>query len=432
MELLRTVLLWFAATWPYELVVRFIAMYPIMTSLTWIVSSLIFYRRNESSPQLADEAEEYAPFVSVLVAAYCEEAVIERTVRALLAIDYPNKEIVIVDDGSTDRTCEILRPYAEFGQIRLIRKLENEGKAMALNDAIPVLRGEIVLIVDADIQPRPDILQHIVPHFRSGRVAAVTGNPQVANTTTLLAKMQATEFASIVSVLRRAQRVWGRVLTVSGAVAAFRKTAMVDVGLFDPDMATEDIALSWKLQRRYYDIRYEPRAVVAMQVPETLGALWRQRKRWGLGLVQVLRRHAGMFKDLRTRRLWPVYIEACLSILWAYAAVSMAGFWALSYAIGLEPLGASPIPNFWGMVIATLALVQLGVGVWLDNHYNPRVARYYFWAAMYPLFYWLLMTLVTVVATPRGIFGQRERAVRWRTPRVASRAGEAQHETSAA
>ena len=146
----------------------------------------------------------------------------------------------------------------------------NEGKAMALNDAIPMTRGEIVCIVDADIQPRPDTLRHLVGHFRHGRVAAVAGNPQVTNTGSLLAKVQATEFASIVSVLRRAQRVWGRILTVSGAICAFRKSAMVDVGLFDPEMATEDIALTWKLQRRFYDVRYEPRAVVAMQVPETL------------------------------------------------------------------------------------------------------------------------------------------------------------------
>jgi biofilm PGA synthesis N-glycosyltransferase PgaC len=154
---------------------------------------------------------------------------------------------------------------------------------MALNDAIPVTRGEIIVIVDADIRPRPDVLRHMVGHFRDGRVAAVAGNPQVANTRTLLAKVQATEFASIVSVLRRAQRVWGRILTVSGALCAFRKAAIVDVGLFDPDKVTEDIALSWKLQRRFYDIRYEPRAVCAMQVPETFRGLWNQRTRWARG-----------------------------------------------------------------------------------------------------------------------------------------------------
>ena len=385
----------------------------------WTLTSLIFYRRNERDP-LVPDVDAKLPFVSVVVAAYCEEAVIERTLSALLAMDYPRFEIVVVDDGSTDRTAEIVRPYVEGGRVRLVEKRINEGKAMALNDAIPVLRGEIVTIVDADIQPGPDTLRHLVTHFRHGRVAAVAGNPQVTNTASLLAKVQATEFASIVSVLRRAQRVWGRILTVSGAICAFRKGAMVDVGLFDPEMATEDIALTWKLQRRFYDVRYEPRAVVSMQVPETFRGLYTQRKRWATGLAQVLHHNVPMFLDWRTRRLWPVFIEAILSVAWAYTAVTMIAFWAISYSVGLQPLGANPLPNFWGMVIATVALVQLAVGVWLERHYNRRIGRFYLWAAMYPLFYWMLTLVITVTATPRALLGRaspRARALEHRAHR---------------
>jgi poly-beta-1,6-N-acetyl-D-glucosamine synthase len=415
---LETVLQWIAVTPLYTLALGFVAGYPIVTGVMWTLTSLIFYTRNERQP-LPPQPESQLPFVSVIVAAYCEEAVIERTLASLLALDYPRYEIIVVDDGSTDRTVEILGPYAADGRIRLLEKRQNEGKAMALNDAIPIARGDIVTIVDADIQPQPNTLRHLVTHFRHGRVAAVAGNPQVTNTSSLLAKMQATEFASIVSVLRRAQRVWGRILTVSGAVCAFRKSAMVDVGLFDPEMATEDIALTWKLQRRFYDVRYEPRAVVAMQVPETLTGLYRQRKRWATGLAQVLRRNAAMLGDWRTRRLWPVFGEAVLSVAWAYTAVGMIGFWILSYAVGLKPLGANPVPNFWGMVIATVALVQLGVGVWLDRHYNRRVGKFYLWAAMYPLFYWMLMLVITVIATPGALIGRRGRTSHWKTERVA-------------
>jgi len=417
-QTLELVLQWFAGTTPYRLALSFVAGYPIITGVMWTLTSLIFYKRNERDLP-PPEPDASLPFVSVLVAAYCEEAVIEGTVGALLALDYPRYEIVVVDDGSTDRTPELLRAYAADGRIRLVEKRFNEGKAMALNDAIPVLRGDIVTIVDADIQPQPDTLRHLAGHFRHGRVAAVAGNPQVVNTASLLAKVQASEFASIVSVLRRAQRVWGRILTVSGAICAFRKGAIVDVGLFDPDMATEDIALTWKLQRRFYDVRYEPRAVVAMQVPETLRGLYVQRKRWATGLAQVLHRNASMFGDWRTRRLWPVFIEAIVSVMWAYTAVTMIGFWALSYAIGLAPLGANPLPNFWGMVIATVALVQLGVGLWLDRHYNPSVGRFYLWAAMYPLFYWMLMLVITVTATPAALLGRRRRTTHWKTERVA-------------
>jgi biofilm PGA synthesis N-glycosyltransferase PgaC len=417
---LAAVLAWIAETPPYTVALGFVAAYPIATGVMWTLTAVIFYRRNEREPRPAGDDE--LPFVSIVVAAYCEEAVIEGTLASLLALDYPSYEIVVVDDGSPDRTAELVRRSVDHEDVcvRLLEKRVNEGKAMALNDAIPVVRGDIVVIIDADIQPRPEVLRYLVEHFRHGRVAAVAGNPQVANTRSLLAKMQATEFASIVSVLRRAQRVWGRILTVSGAVCAFRRGAMVDVGLFDPHMATEDIAISWKLQRRFYDIRYEPRAVCAMQVPETLPALWRQRKRWAKGLAQVLRAHADLFLDWRTRRMWPVFTEAVCSVLWAYLAVGMIAFWAASYALGLEPLGANPVPNFWGMVIATVALVQLGVGVWLDGRYNRTVGRFYLWAPLYPLFYWMLMLLITVRATPGALLGRRGATTHWHTPRVAA------------
>jgi biofilm PGA synthesis N-glycosyltransferase PgaC len=416
---MAAILQWAAHTPVYHLALGFVAFYPIVTAVMWTITSLIFFRRNERDP--APTPEGALPFVSIVVPAYCEATVIEGTLEALLALDYPEFEIVVVDDASTDRTAELVRRrVVPGGRVRLLEKRVNEGKAMALNDAIPTTRGEIVLIVDADIRPRPDVLRHMVGHFRDGRVAAVAGNPQVANTRTLLAKVQATEFASIVSVLRRAQRVWGRILTVSGAVCAFRKAALVDVNLFDPDKVTEDIAMSWKLQRRYYDIRYEPRAVCAMQVPETLRSLWKQRTRWARGLAQVLRTHRDLPLDWRGRRLWPVFIEAVCSVLWAYATVTLVAFWALSYAAGLAPLGANPVPNFWGMVIATLALVQLAVGIWLDRHYNRGVARYYLWAAIYPMFYWGLLLIVTAVATPAALLGRRRATSHWHTARVRS------------
>jgi poly-beta-1,6-N-acetyl-D-glucosamine synthase len=115
-----------------------------------------------------------------------------------------------------------------------------------------------------------------------------------------------------------------------------------------------------------------------------------------------------------------VFIEAVLSVAWAYTAVTMLCFWALSYTVGLAPLGANPVPNFWGMVIATVALIQLAVGVWLDRHYNRRVARFYLWAAMYPLFYWMLMLVITVIATPGALLGGRGRTSHWKTERVAA------------
>ena len=299
----------------YMWVMYFLGAYPVVTACYWIAASVVFYFHREVDDPAFYEIDEF-PLVSILVPAHDEEEIIVETVEALLDLDYPELEVLVVDDGSTDATSRLLGPLADAGRIRLLTKLANEGKAMALNDALPLLRGEFVLICDADGRPRRDALRWMVPHFvRVPRMAAVTGNPRVVNTTTLLAKLQAIEFSATVSVLRRAQAVWGRIMTFSGICTLLRKSAIESVGRFQPDMATEDISLAWQLQTEFSDVRYEPRAVFAMQVPETLDGWWSQRTRWALGLAQVLRRYGPKLVDWRQRRMWPVFAEAVGSAL---------------------------------------------------------------------------------------------------------------------
>jgi biofilm PGA synthesis N-glycosyltransferase PgaC len=249
-------------------------------------------------------------------------------------------------------------------------------------------------------------------------VAAVTGNPRVRNTETFLARLQAVEFSSIISLLRRAQRVWGRIVTVSGVVAALRRSAVYDVGGYSPNMPTEDIELTWKLQKRHYDVRYEPRAICWMTVPVTWRGLWQQRLRWARGLCQVLRKHADVLTTWKSRRLWPVFTESFLSIMWSVCFVFLATLWTVSYAIGLPPVGASPIPNLWGMAIATLCLVQILTGVLIDSRYDPRIVRYLPYAVWYPMIYWAFLAVTTVRALPYLLREPAKRSVRWSTARV--------------
>jgi biofilm PGA synthesis N-glycosyltransferase PgaC len=406
----------------YWIALGFFAMYPVVSSVVWVTTALQFFVRRERGPghetEIPETLEAY-PQVSVLIPAFCEEKVIAETLASATRIDYPNYEVVVVDDASTDGTREALRPFVESGKVRLIAKGMNEGKAMALNDALPCLRGEILLIMDADATPDPQILRWMVPHFQSARVAGVTGNPRVVNRETFLSQLQVVEFSSIVSLLRRAQRIWGRILTMSGVVGAFRKSALLDVGRYSPEMATEDIDMTWSLQRANYDVRYEPRAVVWMKVPRTLHALVKQRRRWALGLAQVLRRHASVVVSWRARRMWPVYWEAVLSIAWAYCFVCLTSFWIVSYAAGIPPVGASPIPNWWGMTIGTMCLIQLLTGVLLDSRYDRTLMRHFPVAVSYPIIYWMLMSLITALATPRGLLSpaRRGQVTQWQTAR---------------
>jgi biofilm PGA synthesis N-glycosyltransferase PgaC len=302
-------------------------------------------------------------------------------------------------------------------RLRLVHKPANEGKAMALNDAIPLARGEILVGLDADAEPDSQLLRWIVPHFDSPRVGAVTGNPRVRNTDTFLARLQAIEFSSIISLLRRAQRVWGRIVTVSGVVAAVRRSAVIDVGGYSPEMPTEDIELTWKLQKRFYDVRYEPRAICWMTVPLSYRALYRQRLRWARGLMQVLHKHRGVMTTWKLRRLWPVFIESSLSILWAVCFLVLTSLWTLSYAIGLPPIGASPIPNLWGMAIATICLLQLLAGTLIDRRYDRGIVRFLPYAVWYPIIYWAFLAVTTVIALPYLWRRPASESIRWQTQR---------------
>lgn len=402
-------------SWIYWLAILYFAAYPMVTSVMWITTSMFF--RNRWEKGLAAPALASQPKVSVLIPAHNEERVIGHALAAAITIDYPDYEVVVVDDGSTDGTRSVVQPYVQRGQVRLIVKQQNEGKAMALNDALPCLNGDIVLIMDADAEPAPDILRHMLPHFEHARVAAVTGNPRVKNVDTFLARLQLIEFSSIVSLLRRSQRVWGRIMTVSGVVAAFRKSALLDVGGFSPEMPTEDIELTWKLQRRFWDIRYEPRALVWMTVPSTLSGLMHQRRRWSRGLMQVLHKHRDVMLHWRYRRMWPIFVESTLSVLWSACFVTLTALWMVSYAAGYPPVGAHPIPNLWGMAIATLAMLQLLTGTLLDRRYDPETLKYYPYAVYYPIVYWMLLAWTNFVSLPWLFRRPSRQSIRWRTLR---------------
>lgn len=385
----------------YLAAIVFYGLYPLMTCFIYIVTAIIYYFRRPARPKHLLESD--LPFVSVILPAYCEEDVIEHSIKGILNLDYPRFELLVVNDGSTDKTSEKVRPFLSNPKVRFLDKLSNEGKAMALNDAILCAKGELIMIMDADAVPDPGLLSAMVPHFKSARVGAVAGNPRVRNASNLLSKLQAIEFSSVIGLMRRAQRIWGRVMCVSGVVGMFRKSALIDVGMFTPGMATEDIDLTWKLQTKFYDVRYEGSAMVWMLAPETFGVWWSQRKRWALGLGQVLRRYSHVLRTWQMRRMFPLYIESAFSYLWSITFIVITVFWIFCYSVGHPPRGGSPIPSFWGMVIYTFCLLQLACGAWLDSKYDREILRSYPVSIIYPTVYWMLLALTSCFYTSKGL-----------------------------
>jgi biofilm PGA synthesis N-glycosyltransferase PgaC len=401
-----------------EFLEEFIFFYPLAMSVIWVVGAVYFYIRRESrQKRRAPVLPEY-PFVSVLIPAYNEQDAIRSTVMSALASDYPDFEVIIVDDGSKDDTPNILRELAtEHPKVRTIIMQNNMGKPSALRCGAMACRGEIIVSIDADSYLDSDAMRWMVWHFITGpRVGAVTGNPRVRNRTSLLAKIQVGEYSSIIGMIKRTQRILGKVLTVSGAVVAFRRRALFEVGLWDFDMITDDINITWKMEKRFWDIRYEPNALCWILVPETLRGLWRQRVRWAQGGIEVIRRHTDIWTDWRQRRLWPVYAEYVVSVIWSFVYVVFGVLGLISIVIPHPFPVVKVLPDWKGTILVALCLVQSAVALAIDRRYEKTIMWYHFWVIWYPFLYWIIAALAVVKATPKGLFRPMGQPAVWKSP----------------
>lgn len=386
----------------------FVFWYPLIMSTFWIIGGLLFYYRREKKPEVPLTK---TPKVSILVPCYNEESTIENTMEKINNLNYPNYEIIAINDGSKDNTEEILNDLAKkYEKLRVIQLKTNAGKANALYLGLIASKGEFLVGLDADAYLDPNALTYMIPHFITPnygeRVGAVTGNPRVRNRSSLLAKIQLCEFSSIIGLIKRTQRLLGKVMTVSGVVVVFRKSALIDCGLWDRDLITEDIGVTWKLQKRFWDIRYEPRAVCWMLVPETLIGLWKQRVRWAQGGLEVIIRHRDIFLNWKYRRLMPVYFEQVFSIIWAIAWSILFIMALIQILIGRQHF----FFMFWqGQYLSLLCLVQFAVAMTLDRRYDEKLLKYYLWAIWYPTFYWYFNGIVILRAIPKALFRDKKR-----------------------
>ncbi|MDS0524584.1 poly-beta-1,6-N-acetyl-D-glucosamine synthase [Clostridium sp. SHJSY1] len=384
-----------------QIIGGFVFWYPYLMCILWAAGALIFVFYREKGEVFHFNDYDWPP-ISVLIPCYNEEDTIEETIKYLSQLSYPNYEIIAINDGSRDNTGEILKKIApQYEKLRVIDCHENKGKANALHMAAHAARNEYLICVDSDAILEDNAPYYMVQHFlKNGeRVGAVTGNPRIRNRDTLLSRLQLVEYASIIGSIKRAQRTVGKVITVSGVIVAFRKKALVSVGLWDRDMITEDIAISWKLQKNFWDIRYEPRALCWMLVPETLSGLWHQRVRWAQGGQEVILRHWDIFKTWKQRRLWPIYIEQVVSTFWSFAWFFMTVYFiftATSFSSLLIWL------TFSSYLLTMLNFIQLFISMKNDSAYD-NIMKYYIWAAWYPSVYWLLNVFVVIAAVPRAI-----------------------------
>lgn len=402
----------------------FIFYYPLMMAYIWMIGAIIYYFKwerfdgahVEDMPVLST----YPP-VSILIPCYNEAGNIRETIEYLLHQRYPNYEIIAINDGSRDNTLDILKSLAAtHEQLRVVHLDTNQGKAMALRAGALLTQNEYLICIDGDALLGAEATTWIMRHFLSNpRVGAVTGNPRIRTRSTLLGKIQVGEFSAIVGMIKRAQRLYGRIFTVSGVIAGFRRSALHGVGYWSNDMVTEDIDISWKLQLNDWTIRFEPNALCWVLMPETLRGLWRQRLRWSQGGAEVLLRYAHQIWRWSARRMWPIYLECLVSIVWSYLMMAAISIWLVSEAFDLQrDIISGFIPGWTGMLLSVTCLAQFAVSLGIDSKYeasNGGIARYYYWMIWYPLVYWVNNVATSVVGFYKALTKKRGQRAVWVT-----------------
>jgi biofilm PGA synthesis N-glycosyltransferase PgaC len=399
------------------LIANYLFFFPLVMSLVWTTGALYTWFRYERHTPRHDSPPDasHLPPVSIIIPCFNEAAHIVETIRCALAVRHPDFEVIAVDDGSTDGTGVILDSLAESSRrLRVVRQAFNQGKAAGLKAGALEATHEILICIDGDARIDPHAPTWIAAAFAADQgLGAVTGNPRIVNRSTLLGRMQVGEFSAMIGIIKRAQLLLKRLFTVSGVIAAFRKSAVQQVDYWTLDALTDDIDMTWKLQRAGWRATFEPHALIWILTPETLHGLWRQRLRWAMGGAQVMRKNIDILWSQRSYGMRPLMLEMIASVTWCYLLAISSLVWLIRHFFMAEeffPVATS------GVILGVCCVVQFTAGAIIDRRYDERVMRDLIWSIWYPLAFWLLQFATTIVAYPLVLMRRRGTPATWVSP----------------
>lgn len=404
----------------FDILSIFVFMYPAGMAIYWFMAGACYYLFKEG--KLNEPISRYmpkhdVPMISLMVPCYNEGDNLDESIPHLLQLRYPNYELIFINDGSKDNTGEIIDRWAAKEKKITALHQENQGKASALNHGLTIAKGKYVACIDGDAVLDYYALDYMVQALeKDPKYAATTGNPRVRNRSTILGRLQVSEFSSIIGLIKRAQGLMGTIFTVSGVCCLFRKDVMEEIGGWSTNMITEDIDISWKIQIAGYNIMYEPRALCWVLMPESMKGLYKQRLRWAQGGAETIIKYFPKIWHWKNRRLWPMYIEYFVTAIWAVLWVLFALFTLgqkFIFGIDIENMGLFET-NISIMFFAFF--LQCILSLYIDSRYERDLLRYGLSCIWYPYIYWLLNTVTLLVGIPKAIFRNKSKFAVWTSP----------------
>jgi biofilm PGA synthesis N-glycosyltransferase PgaC len=367
--------------WPNTLVNALFVFAMVMVVLVGFgnagLSALRYRRRRRTAFPTADQL---SLRTSVVLAAWNEEAVVARTLRSILASDYPILELLVVDDGSTDRTAdEVRRVMTEDSRVRLLRQ-PNSGKAHALNRGVQEARGDFVVSLDADTIMAPDTITKMLRHFAvegGERLGAVAGVVRVGNREkNLLTRWQALEYLTQIGVERSAQDALGAISIIPGACAAWRKVAILDAGGYSNITLAEDCDLALTMHHLGWKVTQDDEALAYTEAPETVDDLLAQRTRWTFGTLQAIHKHRGMLFRRRFGALgWFVLPNYILSVVMPVVFMPFVVF--IGFLAVQEQGWGVLVKYFVLFMLAHMAIAAVGVRLMRERYHHLAMVPVY-------------------------------------------------------
>lgn len=331
------------------------------------------------------------PLVSVIVPCFNEELTIDNCVKSLLRQRYSNIEILIVNDGSTDNTSQrALSLSNEASNVRILNK-SNEGKASALNFGLLHSKGEIIVSMDADSIFKPDTIEQLISSFNDESVVAVSGNVKVANRKTLLGKHQAIEYVTGLTLQRRAFAELGCMQVISGAIGAFRKDKLLEIGGYSSDTIVEDMDVTIALAQMGYKIIYNPDAIAYTGAPESITEFIKQRYRWTYGGFQIAAKYRSIVFKRHLNKMGTVGMPYFITFPWVDVLVSLLLIYSIIH-VSITGTGVELVIFYIFMSCIQAALIIFALI--MDNENKKLV----FLAGLDSLFYNHLISFVTIKA----------------------------------